>query len=158
MGPGSRSLSQGLARANLFSELNLAELRTAKQSTSMVEIDELLSKTPQLDNEPATQRYLDFLLGDEVKDPRDVAKSINISGPASGRSVDVKFLNVGFAVGSVALIIRTNNIKQQWHFQKRYIRPAKYRKEKKRQWWRQHFARGFSDLMADITDAKRRGY
>lgn len=153
-----RFLSLSTSRFSEFDELK-DQLATKKNATTVFDIDELIANSPDLvDGNQARKRYDDFSFGSLAKDPREVAKSFNITGPASGRSVDVKFNNVGFAIGSVYSILRTNNVRLQWNLQKRFIRPAKYRKEKHRKWWRKQFAKGFSDLMAQVTDAKRRGY
>lgn len=133
--------------------------KTAKGNASTVfDIDELIANSPDLQSSGQRKHYADYSFGTTTKDPREVAKAINITGPASGRSVDVKFSNVAFAIGNVYSILKTNNVKGQWQVQKRYMRPAKYRKEKHRRWWKKQFAKGFSDLMAQVTDAKRRGY
>lgn len=143
---------------NEFDELKTQE-PTKKNAATVFDIDELIANSPDLVEGNQTKRkYDDFSFGVQAKDPREVAKSINITGPASGRCVDVKFNNVGYAIGSVYSILRTNNVRAQWNLQKRYMRPAKYQKDKHRRWWRKQFAKGFSDLMAQVTDAKRRGY
>lgn len=146
------------AHRNEFDELKLLE-STKKNATTVFDIDELIANSPDLvDGNQNRRKYDDYSFGSLAKDPREVAKAINITGPASGRSVDVKFNNVGFAIGNVYSILRTNNVRLQWNLQKRYMRPAKYQKDKHRKWWRKQFAKGFSDLMAQVTDAKRRGY
>lgn len=151
-----RFFSLSTARSSEFDELKQA---TKKNATTVFDIDELIANSPDLvDGNQNRRKYDDYSFGSQAKDPREVAKSFNITGPASGRSVDVKFNNVGFAIGNVYSILRTNNVRHQWNVQKRYIRPAKYQKEKHRKWWRRQFAKGFSDLMAQVTDAKRRGY
>ncbi|SGZ52777.1 CIC11C00000002334 [Sungouiella intermedia] len=145
-------------RASEFDELKVLE-STRKNATTVFDIDELIANSPGLvDGNQSRRKYDDYSFGSLAKDPREVAKAINITGPASGRSVDVKFNNVGFAIGNVYSILRTNNVRTQWNLQKRYMRPAKYQKDKHRKWWRKQFAKGFSDLMAQVTDAKRRGY
>lgn len=153
-----RFLSLANTRLSEFDELKNQE-STKRNATTVFDIDELIANSPDLvDGNQNRKRYDDFSFGNLAKDPREVAKSINITGPASGRTVDVKFNNVGFAIGNVYSILRTNNVRAQWNLQKRFMRPAKYRKDKHRRWWRKQFAKGFSDLMAQVTDAKRRGY
>lgn len=133
--------------------------KTAKSNASTVfDIDELIANSPDLQGSAQRKKFDDYSFGATAKDPREVAKAINITGPSTGRCVDVKFNNVAFAIGNVYSILKSNNVRGQWQVQKRYMRPAKYRKEKHRRWWRKQFAKGFSDLMAQVTDAKRRGY
>ncbi|EEQ41076.1 putative 37S ribosomal protein [Clavispora lusitaniae] len=145
---------------NDFDVLKNSDKTPPKRNASTVfDIDELIANSPDLQDSGAQRkRYDEYSFGSSAKDPREVAKAINITGPSSGRSVDVKFNNVAFAIGNVYSILKANNVRGQWQVQKRYMRPAKYRKEKHRRWWRKQFAKGFSDLMAQVTDAKRRGY
>lgn len=124
---------------------------------AVFDIDELLANSPAL-KDGAGKRYDDFSFGASAVDPREVAKAVNVTGPLAGRTVDVKFNNIGLALGSMYSVLRTNGIKSKWHEQKRHIRPAKLQKEKHRAWWRKQFKKGFSDLMSQISDAKRRGY
>lgn len=143
----------------LFSSTPLRSADTKKTTSTIFDIDELIANLPDLQSTgQGSKRYDDFSFGSTARDPRDVAKSMTIIGPASGRAVDVKFNNVGYAIGNVYLILKTNNVRGLWQAQKRYIRPAKFQKEKHRRWWRKQFAKGFLDLMAQVTDAKRRGY
>ncbi|GEQ71097.1 hypothetical protein JCM33374_g4778 [Metschnikowia sp. JCM 33374] len=130
-----------------------------RNASTVFDIDELIANSPSLrDAHGSRNKYDEYAFGNSVKDPREAAKAINVYGPSSGRTVDVKFQNVGMALRGVQSVLKQNDVRSQWHNQKRYIRPAKFRKMKKSLWWRKHFASGFSDLMAQITDAKRRGY
>lgn len=131
--------------------------QTKRNVSTVFDIDELIANSPGL-QDTQSNKYDAFSFGNEAKDPREVAKSINIMGPTSGRSVDVKYNNVGMALGNMYGILRANDVKHQWHQQKRYIRPAKLQKEKHRRWWKKQFSKNFSNLMSQITDAKRRGY
>lgn len=90
--------------------------------------------------------------------PRDIAKNIRMSGPLAGRTVDVNSGAVSYGVNSINTILRTNKIRYLQRVQSRYIPPAKYRKQLKREWWRRRFLQGFKGLMAQVNDAKRRGY
>lgn len=154
---GARFFGVSLRAFNDFDVLKTEKAAKGNAST-VFDIDELIANSPDLQSSGQRKNYDDYSFGATAKDPREVAKAINITGPSSGRCVDVKFNNVAFAIGNVYSILKTNNVRGQWQVQKRYMRPAKYRKEKHRRWWRKQFAKGFSDLMAQVTDAKRRGY
>lgn len=93
-----------------------------------------------------------------LQHPRDVAKSIRISGPEAGTAVDVRNGSIALTYGMLLLTLRKTNVRYLQNVQKRYIRPAKYRKQLKSEWWRRNFSKGFKDLMAQVRDAKRRGY
>ncbi|KAG7193279.1 uncharacterized protein KQ657_001042 [Scheffersomyces spartinae] len=93
-----------------------------------------------------------------LQHPRDVAKSIRISGPEAGTAVDVRNGSIALTYGMLQLTLRKTNVRYLQNVQKRYIRPAKYRKQLKSEWWRRNFSKGFKDLMAQVRDAKRRGY
>ncbi|OBA21144.1 hypothetical protein METBIDRAFT_31743 [Metschnikowia bicuspidata var. bicuspidata NRRL YB-4993] len=145
--------------ADPFSELKDTAASAPKNASTIFNFDALIANSPDLrDTQRSLGKYDEYAFGNSVKDPREAAKAINISGPSAGRTVDVTFQNVGTALRGVQSILRQNDIRSQWHNQKRYIRPAKFRKMKKSLWWKKHFALGFSDLMSQITDAKRRGY
>lgn len=90
--------------------------------------------------------------------PRDIAKTIKMHGPAAGRSVDVQSKNLGRALNGVKGLLLSSKVKYLKGVQSRYIRPAKYTKQKHREWWRRKFAAGFKDLMWQVNDARRRGY
>lgn len=139
-----------------FQDLARESRTPSKNFSAIADIDELLRDAPGTTGKLSQLRFHD--LGQTLKDPKDVARNINIMGPAAGRSVDVRSQNVSAAIKKCFLNLKQNNFRQQLMDQKRYIRPAKFRKEKKRRWWRRHFALKFSDLMEQIVDAKRRGY
>ena len=155
----SRRLLSKKTDADPFTELRDTAKSAPRNASTVFDIDELIANSPSLrDLQGSKGKYDEYAFGNSVKDPREAAKAISIYGPSSGRTVDVKFQNVGLALRGVQSVLRQNEVRLQWHNQKRYIRPAKFQKMKKSLWWRKHFALGFSDLMAQITDAKRRGY
>lgn len=90
--------------------------------------------------------------------PRDVAKNIRVNGPLAGRTVDTSAGGVSYAVGGINSIIRNNKIRYLQRIQSRYIPPGKYKNQLKREWWRRRFFQGFKGLMAQVNDARRRGY
>lgn len=162
---GAKSVGQAVSRpfprfffVSKLSSNDFTELKdTKKNQTTVFDIDELIANSPDL-VDANKHKSDEFQFGALARDPREVARAINITGPSCGRTVDVRFNNVGLAISNVYSILRTNNIRQTWNIQKRYIRPAKLQKEKHRKWWRRQFAKGFSDLMTQVSDAKRRGY
>ena len=81
-----------------------------------------------------------------------------LQGPIAGRSVDVQYGNFNRALGGIFTVVKSNKIRYLQKVQSRFIPPAKYRKQKKREWWRRKFAQGFKELMSQVRDAKRRGY
>lgn len=99
-----------------------------------------------------------FSMSSPIANPRDVAKSISPVSPLSGRSVDVHFNNINKAIKDVNNLVRSNRLPYFVKVQKRFIRPAKYAKQIKREWWRKKFSVGFKDLMSQVRDARRRGY
>lgn len=132
---------------------------TNKNNSAISDIDSLLSSTfdPQ-SNSKFNEKSQDYLLQNSLKHPRDVAKSIRVTGPFAGRTVDVHYGNLGRALAALNSIIRNNRVRYLQKVQTRFIRPAKYKKQKKREWWRRKFSLGFKELMAEVRDAKRRGY
>lgn len=160
----SRLFSVFPARSNVFDELKKTEAgkenpETKRNASTVFDIDELIANSPDL-HEPLHQRnkYDGYSFGNTAKDPRDVAKGIRITGPNAGRSFEVKYNNFGKAMGGLHTIIRTNKIRLLKNTQKRHIPRAKLQKQKHRLWWKQQFRKGFQDLMAQVADAKRRGY
>lgn len=159
----SRFFSAVPARANIFDELKKNQDKvtpeTQRNASTVFDIDELIANSPDL-NVPLYQRnrYEGYSFGNTAKDPRDVAKGLNMIGSQSGRSVEVKYNNLGMALSGVQRIVNANKIKILQRVQKRHIPKAKYQKEKHRNWWKKQFRVGFQDLMTQVTDAKRRGY
>ena len=100
----------------------------------------------------------DYLLQQTLRHPREVAKSMRVFGPLAGRTVDVRHGNLGQTIGLVKSILRSNKVILLKRSQARHTRTAKYQKQKHRDWWRRNFSLGFRDLMAQVRDAKRRGY
>lgn len=144
--PLVRAFSLSPARANVFDELKAG---TEKNALTVIEIDKLIANSPDLRDDP-------FGLG--MKNPRDVAKSLPLVGPNSGRTVEVNWNNVRMAMKRNNDLVNSNNIKTRWFEDKVYIPPGKKKAERKRKWWRLKFKVEFSKLMAQIQDAKRRGY
>lgn len=100
----------------------------------------------------------EYMFGNSVPHPRDVASGIRLQGPIAGRTIDVQYGNLGRAISGVLTVIRSNRIRYFKKVQTRYIRPAKYQKQRRREWWRKTFSHGFKELMSQVRDAKRRGY
>lgn len=101
--------------------------------------------------------YKDLGLSTKIN-PRDVAKKIRVTGVLAGRTVDMIPGVVSYGIHSIRVLSKANKIRYLQSIQRRYIRPAKYRKQKKREWWRRRFQEGFKDLLAKVIDARRRGY
>lgn len=131
-----------------------------EKSDTIDHVNELLGGLSSDASTPSyfSNRSRDYNFGNALKHPRDVAKGIRLQGPAAGRTVDVQYGNFGFAVGGIRRITRSNKLQYLQKVQSRFIRPAKYQKQKKREWWRRRFSEGFRDLMRQVQDSKRRGY
>lgn len=148
--------------ANAFKQEGNQELKANENTSSgnkaaISDIDNLLSNTfePQHDDKGRTT---DYLIHSSLKHPRDVAKSIRLQESRAGRTVEVSYGNISRALGQLNSILRSNKIRYLQKVQLRYIPPAKYQKQKKREWWRRKFSQGFKELMSEVRDAKRRGY
>ncbi|ODV65333.1 hypothetical protein HYPBUDRAFT_154114 [Hyphopichia burtonii NRRL Y-1933] len=129
----------------------------APNNMSTVEhVDSLLGGSDQPAYHSISTR--DTYLGSEVRHPREVAKDIRLRGPLAGRAVNVVGNNVLRASSQLKSLIRDNKIRQLHRSQLRFTTPAKFRKQKKREWWRTRFAEGFKDIMTQVQDARRRGY
>lgn len=133
---------------------------TKERNTSAInDIDNLLSSTFDFQNNSHyTNKSNDYILDNSLKHPRDVAKSSRLHGPIAGRTVDVQYGNFNRALGGIFTVVKSNKIRYLQKVQSRFIPPAKYRKQKKREWWRRKFSLGFKELMSQVRDAKRRGY
>lgn len=130
-----------------------------RNSSAISDIDNLLSSTFDFQsNSHYSNKSNDYILDNSLKHPRDVAKSIRLQGPIAGRSVDVQYGNFNRALGGIFTVVKSNKIRYLQKVQSRFIPPAKYRKQKKREWWRRKFSQGFKELMSQVRDAKRRGY
>lgn len=130
-----------------------------RNSSAISDIENLLSSTFDFQNNSKfSNKSNDYILDNSLKHPRDVAKSIRLSGPIAGRTVDVQYGNFNRALGGVYTTLKSNKIRYLQKVQSRFIPPAKYRKQKKREWWRRKFSQGFKELMSQVRDAKRRGY
>lgn len=90
--------------------------------------------------------------------PREVAKNIREFGVNAGRTVDVSYNNISRSFAQVKRVVNDNKIRYLQRIQSRFIRPAKYRKQLKREWWRRRVSQGFKELLHDVNDARRRGY
>lgn len=128
------------------------------KSQAIADVDNLLNETSTFHANSIRSRTQERMFDVAVKHPRDVAKQIRTQGPIAGRGVDVQYGNFGRSLGALASVLRSNNIRKLKKIQARYIRPAKLRKQAKSEWWRRRFSAGFKDLMAQVRDAKRRGY
>ncbi|ODV82136.1 uncharacterized protein CANTADRAFT_93328 [Suhomyces tanzawaensis NRRL Y-17324] len=147
-----------------FDQLNAAVKQSNKKgsqenASTVSDINDLLNSSLEL---PETS-YLgkknnEYGLGNMVPNPRDVAKSIRQNGPIAGRTVDVHYNSIGKALYSLNGININNKIRYLQNIQSRHIRPAKYTKQKRREWWRRKFSDGFKELMGQVQDARRRGY
>lgn len=123
--------------------------------------DSLFEVLNNLDAKPLSDNHFqdDLGLGKSTQmHPRDIAKNIRMNGPIAGRTVDVSPGGVSYGIYGVNTILRSNKIRYLQRVQSRFIPPAKYKKQLKREWWRRRFFQGFKGLMAQVNDAKRRGY
>lgn len=154
------------ARSKSTADLKEASEKTSspkpKETLSPIirDIDSLLNASVQSSRESFGNNDFKnkFSMSSAIANPRDVAKSISPVNPVSGRSVDVHFSNINKAIKDVNYLVRSNRLPYFVKVQKRYIRPAKYAKQIKREWWRRKFSDGFKDLMGQVRDARRRGY
>lgn len=143
-----------------FDELKTSsqELRENRTKATFFDIESLIANSPGLQETPTFHDKFDkFSFGSSLRNPREVAKSINMFGPPAGRSVDVRS-NLGSALLGLRHVLKKDKIKEYQQIQARYIRPAKLRKMKMAYWWKRNFREQFHHLMIDIKDAKRRGY
>lgn len=132
---------------------------TERNTSTVLDVDSLLKGAVEPQSPSHFGRATDNLLFENtLKHPRDVARGMRVLGPLAGRTVEVPFNNIGAALGGLNNTIRLNKIRYLQKVQKRFIPPAKYAKQKKREWWRRQFSHGFKELMAQVRDAKRRGY
>lgn len=155
-----RMFSGSLGLHNDFDDLKNPpqNFHANRNATTYFDIDSLIAKSPGLQDKAAhNDKFDNFTFGSSLRNPREVAKSINMFGPLAGRSVDVRD---SFGVSSLRLknILKKDKIREFQQIQARFIRPAKLRKMKKAFWWKQNFREKFHALMIDIKDAKRRGY
>ncbi|KAK6202457.1 uncharacterized protein RJT21DRAFT_118492 [Scheffersomyces amazonensis] len=140
-------------------KLNTKDESKKKSKSSISDINDLLnSSLEHTDSSLFKSKSSQYISMDLVPQPRDTAKKVKILGPSAGRAVDVQHNGLGRAFGQLRRLTFDNRIKHFQRVQERHIRPAKYRKQKKREWWRNKFSDGFKDLMAQVTDARRRGY
>lgn len=138
---------------------NSAKDNSGSNSSTIDTIDNLLSETSNNANKlHFNNKSDDYIFGNSIPHPRDVAKNIRLHGAIAGRTVDVQYGNFGRALSGVNSVIRNNKVRYLQKVQNRFIPPAKYAKQKKREWWRRRFSQGFKDLMSQVRDAKRRGY
>ncbi|EGW34384.1 uncharacterized protein SPAPADRAFT_59810 [Spathaspora passalidarum NRRL Y-27907] len=131
----------------------------SKASTPSFEIDALLNRTIESDTTDIFQNSYGSRFDNNIEQtPRDIAKTFREFSMSAGRSVDVRYGNVGRGLQQLSGIMSNNKIFYLARRQKRHIRPALLRKLKKREWWRRKFAGDFHTLMQKINNAKRRGY
>ncbi|KAI5966717.1 uncharacterized protein KGF55_000126 [Candida pseudojiufengensis] len=129
-----------------------------QQKDTKINIDELLkSSIPELSFQDSISERFGFDTNRQ-QTPREVAKGIKEFGTNAGRSIDVNYNNLSRTFIQIKRLNNENKIKYLQKIQSRYIRPAKYRKQLKREWWRRKFSSGFKDLLAQVNDARRRGY
>lgn len=155
-----RLFSRSLAPRNDFDELKKAETKDApnRNTATFFDIDNLIANSPGLqDSTTSNLKFDNFAFGSSLRNPREVAKSINMSGPAAGRSVAVRG-NLQPSISVFQLALKRDRIRLFHRYQLRFIRPAKFQKIKKMQWWKQNFRQQFQYLIINIKEAKRRGY
>ncbi|RLV82567.1 hypothetical protein JA9_003772 [Meyerozyma sp. JA9] len=158
--PPSVSIIQNrlLSSSRLYLNNNTPSNADKSKSQAIADVDNLLNETSNFHANSFSNRSKDRMFDISVKHPRDVAKSIRVQGPIAGRSVDVQYGNFARSLSSMFAVVRSNKIRYLKKIQARHIPPAKLRKQKKREWWRRKFSSGFKELMAQVRDAKRRGY
>lgn len=147
-------LSKATERQDLSKEL----IENNRNANAINDVESLLASTLDMTDTLNNQGTNDYMLQNSLKHPRDVAKSIKLTGPMAGRTVDVHHGNLGRALANLNSLIRANKIRYLKKVQARHIPAGKYKKQKKREWWRRKFSQGFKELMAEVRDAKRRGY
>lgn len=155
-----RSLTSFFPLRNDFDELKNTKSKPLanRNAATFFDIDSLIANSPGLqDSMTRNEKFDNFAFGSSLRDPREVAKSINMFGPPAGRSVEVRG-NFMSSAGALRGIISRDQIKNMQKIQSRFIRPAKLRKMKKAIWWKKNFNEQFHYLMINIKDAKRRGY
>ncbi|QWW22193.1 hypothetical protein CA7LBN_000939 [Candidozyma auris] len=156
-----RNVHSSSRRMDIFDELKEPknEAPAKKNASTVFDIDELIANSPDLQQgQMFGSNYDKYAFGNTVKHPRDVAKELNVTGVAAGRTVDVKYGNVSAALSQLTKLVRVEKIPQMKQQQKRHLRPALLHDLKHRQWWRSNFSLRFSNLLTEILDAKRRGY
>lgn len=157
---GARHISTFVPLRNEFDELKDSQPKgkLKRNTATFFDIDSLIANSPGLqDTTTRNEKFDNYAFGRSLRDPREVAKSINVLGPAAGRCVDVRG-NLPSSMGGLRNIIVKDNIKNMQKIQERFIRPAKLRKMKKAIWWKKNFKEQFHYMMIDIEDARRRGY
>ncbi|CCG20416.1 hypothetical protein CORT_0A00230 [Candida orthopsilosis Co 90-125] len=128
------------------------------KTESNINIDDLLkSSIPDLSFSESMSERFGFDTNRQPT-PREIAKGIREFGTNAGRTVDVNYNNLARAFTQIKRVGNENKLRYLQKIQSRYIRPAKYRKQLKREWWRRKFSSGFKDLLAQVNDARRRGY
>lgn len=132
----------------------------AKEDDRFANINDLLSSTLAEASSPSssTSFQRDFGLSRGERHPRDIAKRIREFGTNAGRTVYVTHGGVDAGFGSLTRVANENRIKYLQRVQARFIRPAKYRKQLRREWWRRHFKENFKKMMHQVNEATRRGY
>lgn len=147
---------EDLVRKQLFEAVKVNK----KSETTKID-DSLFDVLNNLDSKPVFKENFndDLGLGKITQvHPRDIAKNIRVNGPLAGRTIDIHPGGVSYGLSSLNAVIRSNKVRYLKKIQSRYIPPAKYRKQLKREWWRRRFLSGFKELMAKVNDARRRGY
>ena len=160
----TRGFSTTCTRSNKqFDQLvNAVKTETPQKS----EVDDLLANVQDNSNaninnifmSSSQGSYNDDIFGPSQVHPRYIAKNIRVNGPLAGRTVDVHGGKLSYGLSGINAIVRNNKIRYLYNVQSRFIPPAKYKKQLKREWWRNNFAKGFKELLGEVKDAKRRGY
>ncbi|KAF6053142.1 Ribosomal protein S21 family protein [Candida parapsilosis] len=147
----------GSLRFNSTSK-DVSAAKYSPKPESTVNIDDLLKNSiPDLSFSESINERFGFEANRQPT-PREVAKGIREFGTNAGRTVDVNYNNLARAFTQIKRIGNENKIRYLQRVQSRYIRPAKYRKQLKREWWRRKFSAGFKNLLAQVNNARRRGY
>ncbi|KAI5950732.1 hypothetical protein KGF54_003806 [Candida jiufengensis] len=158
--PNIIPLRSSLIRFNsTFPPTQQPQSQQSQQSKdTKINIDDLLKNSiPELSFKDSITERFGFETNRQ-QTPREVAKGIKEFGTNAGRSIDVNYNNLSRTFVQIKRLNNENKIRYLQKIQSRYIRPAKYKKQLKREWWRRKFSSGFKDLLAQVNDARRRGY
>lgn len=127
-------------------------------SANVKDINDLLNSSFESDSSTKHFKSKSDWGLDVIPHPRDVARNIKIQGPSAGRVADVNNGQLTRAIAQINRTVKANKIRYLQKIQARHIPRGKLKKQKKREWWRKKFSEGYKDLMAQVANARRRGY
>ncbi|KAG7663281.1 uncharacterized protein J8A68_003195 [[Candida] subhashii] len=132
----------------------------SQERSSFSNINDLLDSTisEARSSHTTTPFARDFNVTQVEYDPRQAARQIHLIGTNAGRLVNVPTGSPSRGFSLVRGVVSQNKLRYLQRIQERYIRPAKLRKQQRREWWRRHFKRNFKIMMGQVGQAVRRGY